>query len=258
MLRRCIRLNEAITKRRKVNLGGKEWHFSYANVSGHASFVLLATSYLESDPLHLRMLAMAGFGSMSVFQYFRPQPLWLPLRWNAIFIAINFGMSARLIAERERAKTFQTRDEELYQRVFAHAGVSRPDFMCLLDRSELHHVRRRGEKMATQNATLDHLSLILTGEAQVVVNGKQVAVLKPDQFFGEMSFIAYHEALNDETRATVTAKADVLAAAETMTLLVWKFDDLVELLNQRPALRNTFYASVASDLMRKITRQNEF
>jgi len=64
---------------------------TFSECFGHVSFVLVAASYATEDFLYLRMMAVAGSSAMLVFAYFHPHGriLWLPLQWNALFIAIN-------------------------------------------------------------------------------------------------------------------------------------------------------------------------
>lgn len=65
--------------------------FNYSELFGHASFVLVAASYATDDFLYLRIMAVAGSSAMLVFTYFHPhgRVLWLPFKWNALFIGIN-------------------------------------------------------------------------------------------------------------------------------------------------------------------------
>jgi len=53
--------------------------------------VLVAASYATDDFLYLRIMAVAGSSAMLVFTYFHPhgRVLWLPFKWNALFIGIN-------------------------------------------------------------------------------------------------------------------------------------------------------------------------
>ena len=68
-------------------------HFSltFSECFGHASFLMIAAAYYSEDFLVLRIIAVAGSASMLVFTYFHPhgRVLWLPFRWNLLFIAIN-------------------------------------------------------------------------------------------------------------------------------------------------------------------------
>ena len=160
----------------------KLFNYSYANLAGHGSFVLLAISYLEADPLRLRIGAMLGFASMSVFQYYRPKPLWLPLRWNGIFILINLAMSSKLLIERARAETFGSEEEKLYRRVFQRRGVSRLDFLHLLQGAQVRRVKK-GERVVKQDQKQNQLCLVLRGQAQVRLNREPIAWLRCHQLW---------------------------------------------------------------------------
>ena len=65
--------------------------FTLSECFGHASFVLVASSYATDDFLLLRIMAVAGSTSMLAFTYFHPhgRVLWLPFQWNVLFIGIN-------------------------------------------------------------------------------------------------------------------------------------------------------------------------
>jgi hypothetical protein len=43
--------------------------------------VPLGCAYLTRDLVSLRFYAMGGLSAAVVFQFFRPQPLWLPIKW---------------------------------------------------------------------------------------------------------------------------------------------------------------------------------
>lgn len=45
-------------------------------------------------------LEIVGISCSIAFQYFRPEPLWIPLSWNTLFLAINAVMVALLLKER--------------------------------------------------------------------------------------------------------------------------------------------------------------
>lgn len=50
-----------------------------------------------------------GVSASIAFQYYRPQPLWIPISWNAVFLAINVGMVGLILKEESDAKQ-QDRD----------------------------------------------------------------------------------------------------------------------------------------------------
>ena len=71
--------------------GAGKVDLSLAEIFGHSSFMLLATSFAFGDILWLRSLALASGSCMAVFNYWHPngRVLWLPFRWNLIFIIVN-------------------------------------------------------------------------------------------------------------------------------------------------------------------------
>lgn len=53
------------------------------------------------------------------FQYYRPQPLWIPISWNTIFLFINVGMVGLLLKEERDAKQQDEDTATLYDKVVA-------------------------------------------------------------------------------------------------------------------------------------------
>lgn len=47
--------------------------------------------------------AASGIGLSILFQFYRPQPLWIPIGWNGLFLLINTSMIALLLKERSEA-----------------------------------------------------------------------------------------------------------------------------------------------------------
>jgi hypothetical protein len=105
-----IHLRGAMTRTRVIKIKNKifgyqifnnDMNLSYklSNVAGHGAFVFLAVSYLDSDFLQLRLYAMSGISLSIIFQYYRDKPLWIPIRWNAVFLLINVVMIALLLRD---------------------------------------------------------------------------------------------------------------------------------------------------------------
>jgi hypothetical protein len=73
------------------------------------------------DFLELRIIAVAGSAAMLFFTYFHPhgRVLWLPFKWNLLFIAINSYRignvyAKRLQAEKLPAELMKIRDDHFY------------------------------------------------------------------------------------------------------------------------------------------------
>ena len=69
----------------------KIYTITFSEILGHSSFILVAASYATDDFITLRSIAVIGSTAMLAFTYFHPhgQVLWLPFKWNVLFIAIN-------------------------------------------------------------------------------------------------------------------------------------------------------------------------
>lgn len=94
----------------------KYYTMTYSECFGHASFILVAASYALDDFLWLRIIAVAGSTSMLVFTYFHPhgRVLWLPFKWNALFIAINSYRIGKVFWDRYMAE--QLSEEMIHTR----------------------------------------------------------------------------------------------------------------------------------------------
>jgi hypothetical protein len=210
-----------------------------AQYLGHLSYFLNATALLMRDILLLRLVAIVAAACNLSFAWFNgPEPNWIPVFWQAVFIAINTVWSVKLVLER-RTASFTEQERELYQTVFR--SFSPGEFMKLMRLAEWR-IAAEGEVLARAGAPLQEVLLIYNGEVAVRrPDGRQVA-LRDGAFVGEMSFIRGGE-----------ATADVAATTATR-LLAWKKPALRALLARNPAMRSTMHAVLAEDLTAKLTR----
>ncbi|KAL7540124.1 hypothetical protein ACHAWF_006599, partial [Thalassiosira exigua] len=98
------------------------YSFTLSECFGHSSFLLVAASYYSQDFLELRIMAAMGSASMLVFTYFHPhgRVLWLPLKWNVAFIAINAYRIGKVLWSRWKAEGM---NEELKRFGKEHLGT---------------------------------------------------------------------------------------------------------------------------------------
>ena len=97
-----------------------QWTLS--NLCGHGAFIFLALGYLESDFLNLRLYAFSGISLSLIFQYYREKPLWIPIRWNSLFLAINTVMIAGLLKEKSDAMNITDDQRKVYLALFERRG----------------------------------------------------------------------------------------------------------------------------------------
>jgi hypothetical protein len=100
---------------------------------------LVAASYAVDDFLHLRIIAVAGSTAMLFFTYFHPhgRVLWLPFKWNVLFIMINSYRIGKVYMDRFMA---QQLDEDLLRVREDHFSVVDPiDFARLVRSGRVVH-----------------------------------------------------------------------------------------------------------------------
>ena len=100
----------------------QHYSFTLSELFGHASFILIAASYYTQDFVQLRVMAILGSTAMLAFTYFHPhgRVLWLPLKWNALFIAINAWRVGKVYFLRYRAENLS---EEMKEFRREHLGL---------------------------------------------------------------------------------------------------------------------------------------
>lgn len=211
-----------------------------AQAFGHLSYFLNATALLMRDILLLRMVAIVAASCNLTFAWFNgPQPNWVTVFWQALFIAINVVWSARLIHER-RGVRFTEAEQELYETVFRSFAPG--EFMKLMRLAEWR-TAPAGAQLTRAGDPVDEVMLIYNGAVEVRRPGSPIAiVLKDGSFIGEVSYIRGG-----------AASADVETIEETR-LVAWRKPALRAMLARNPAMRSTMNAVLAQDLTAKLTR----
>ncbi len=126
-------------------------HYTYTITEcfGHSSFLLVAISYAVDDYLQLRILAVAGSSVMLVFTYFHPygRVLWLPFKWNVLFIALNSYRIGKIYLYRYLAEQLP---EELLRIRREHFYVVNPVAFAKLARLGHRETFQDGEVLVSQ------------------------------------------------------------------------------------------------------------
>jgi len=208
-------------------------------IAGHLAFGLIAFSFLVKDILWLR--AMSILASMfSVFYNWviPPEPMWIPISWNFVFVAVNLYHVAILIYEKRPVK-MNDKNTELYQTLFKEMS---PVEYLKISKCAKWIKFKSGEVITKQKLPVKDLVLIYNGTVDVAVDGKKVAELRDGQFVGEMSFL---------TEKPATADCVVKHDSEC---LVWKQGEFKELLKRNPSLyfsiQSLLSAQVSNNLVR--------
>jgi CRP-like cAMP-binding protein len=200
------------------------------------------------DFLELRIIAVAGSAAMLFFTYFHPhgRVLWLPFKWNLLFIAINSYRignvyAKRLQAEKLPAELMKIRDDHFY--------VLDP-----VDFYKLVHLGRRetfkpGDLVVAQGNMNRFIRLVVDGELKVLRDGYSTYSLEEGNFVSEAGL---HAGLllpgGVESCCTIVA-------AETTHTLCWDRTELMDFLRREKATRSALKAALSWDIVRKLKWQ---
>ena len=239
---------------------------SLSNLFGHASFLLLGYSYLTSDLLTLRALAVGGLSAAMVFQFFRPAPLWLPIQWNALFVAINVFWVAKLYYDENFADAYATDEERgLYARHFSHMPLG--EFRQLLKIGKWRDIAP-GTELTTEGKVNEHVFALVDGEVEVVIGGKRVNSIQAPSFVGEMSLMrsmtgnaGRRSSLTTATAMTSSsspnpaprvASATVVAQKGVVRVFSWDDKALRRLMRENEVIKSGVHAAVGVGLAEKL------
>jgi CRP-like cAMP-binding protein len=236
-------------------------NYTLSNLAGHASFVGLALSYLESDFLHLRLYAIYGISMSIIFQYYRQVPLWIPIRWNTLFLLINAIMIVLLLIEENEAMNMTPQEAEILRNVFSnHGHMKAVDFRQLMSIAKKRDIQR-GEKLVSQGVENNHIHLVYGGMFAVIRDQKTIANIMKSQFVGEMSFLSWELSVGSQLNQVNESKEEynlwnMFSSSDSPLFhLPWSFDEetpKLEDLDQSLASSKSTTATTAASPMKKV------
>ncbi|MBI5619034.1 MAG: cyclic nucleotide-binding domain-containing protein [Gammaproteobacteria bacterium] len=204
---------------------------------GNACYTLLALSYVFTNMLWLRVLAIVSLGFEAVYFCFgASEPLWVGIAWNVAFVAINAVMLVLLL--HERRQLLLSADEAILKRGL-FADLDAMNFGRLLRIGEWVELPR-GAVLTREGEPVDSFYVIADGLAEVDVAGHIVSILQDGSFVGEMSLLT-----NARASATVTTLAVCRGFRVGQSALV-------ALLSRHPEIRAGLDRMIGRDLARKL------
>ena len=199
--------------------------------------VIYICSYSVRDILWLRILTVLGATLLMPYYYLQQTPLWAPIAWNMVFVAINIYWIIRLVLDR-RPVPFTDVERHLYQ--IALRNFSQRDAFKLLRMGVWSSVPAT-TTLLTQGETVERLSLIVDGEASVEMNGTLVDTLGEGRFLGGTAFLSK----DMHCTAPVTVKVTKLSR-----IIAWRFAELDSQLEKDPDLQVAIEASLGLEISR--------
>ena len=146
--------------------------------------VFYLISYSVRDILWLRILTVVGGTLLMPYYYLQSEPLWAPIGWNLVFLAINVFWITKLILDR-RPVPFTDEERRLYKLAFRN--MSERDAFKLF-RMGAWSSQPAGTVLLTQGQPVNALSLIVEGDVSVESDGTRVDTLGEGAFSAASPF----------------------------------------------------------------------
>lgn len=203
----------------------------------HVANVLYLISYLVRDIFWLRILTVVALcAGLPYYFTHGPEPMWGPIAWMGVFLVINLFQIAMLVKERW-PRNLQGAERELYDTVFK--DLTPGEFVKLLGVGGWRDTTA-GENLVADGTVVHDMMVLTDGEVEVKKGDKVLALLKPGQFVGEMSFLTGEK-----------AGADVVAAGATK-LMSWPQDALEKFLAKNGGLSFKVRGVLGRDVVTKL------
>ena len=207
----------------------------------HIANILYLASYSVRDILWLRVLTVIAMLCLGWCYLSCTPPAMTAVWWQTAFLSINLFQIGILLYERRPVQLTEAQKE-------MHAGP-----LHTLTPRQLQRFTQKaewctipaGEQLLAENKRLEHLILILSGEASVVAKGKPIAKLAGGQFAGEMSFLT-----GGNTTAQVVADEPVLVAK-------WSERYVSEIMRRDTELGTALQAALGVDLVKKLVNSRQ-
>jgi hypothetical protein len=198
--------------------------------------VLYVLSYLVTDILWLRALAVMGGLSSLTWTLVTPTPNPTLIFWTVVYNVINIVQIGRLWHER-RPVTLSPDERTLYTMAFR--TLTPREFKRLIAVGHWQDAPAK-EVLIQQGTSPGKMLVLVSGRAAVKVNGREVATLKVGQFAGEMSYL---------TGARTTAAVEVL---DPVRFVWWPTEALEQFLRKHGELRSALQFAIGKDLAAKV------
>ncbi|EOD29734.1 hypothetical protein EMIHUDRAFT_456734 [Emiliania huxleyi CCMP1516] len=153
-------------------------------VIGHSAYITLASGFLMTDVLALRLMLIGGYSGLVAFHALHERPLRIPFRWSVFFVVVNGVMALKLVRDRYPG-AFGEEEESIYEGSFTQ--LSRGQFKRLMALATVETLPE-GAVLTTERAACPHLYFVLDGSAQMRLNGEAVAVIGRGGFCNTLAY----------------------------------------------------------------------
>lgn len=199
--------------------------------------VVYLFSYSVRDILWLRILTVVGATLLMPYYYLQTAPLWAPIGWNLVFVAINIYWITKLVLDR-RPVPFNDDERRLYRLAFPN--MKERDAFKLFGMG-VWSSQPAGTILLTQGQPVDALTLIVDGQVGVEMDDTRMDTLGEGRFLGGTAFLSRD--------TDFTAPVTVKAVAPTRSI-VWQIAELDSYFAKDTELQIAIEASLGLEISR--------
>jgi hypothetical protein len=216
--------------------------FSTIELIGHLSQALFTVASGFRKLLYLRLvLIIAAVLEIIYYLFVSDKPMWSPIVWSAILIALNAGQILR-VAYEKRFLNFSANELKMYELIGRK-----------LDRLHFKKIVKNGgwinnqmaQQILQEDCYNDKLYFLVDGEATITIDTKTVSHIHKGNFIGEMSFLT-----GEKTSASVSVSDNAI-------LIYWEVAALQAMLEKDNILKHEFYSLLSTDVVFKIIKSNK-
>ena len=192
------------------------------------SSLLTVASFSVRGMLWLRTLAVASQAFAIPYFILQPTPLWTPVGWTALFMAINLYHITRILLERRPVK-FSPDEQRLYDLAFK--SFKPREFLKLLKVGKWE-TAPPGQQIFSEGDVIKQIVVPISGSVSALQGGKNVAILNEGELIGAGIALsdqpsAFEARFNEDSRYMCWPKSDIDNFIEKNPDLSRKFDDVV-------------------------------
>jgi len=202
-----------------------------------AANILFLCGFLFRDILLLRTLSTTGYLTVLPYYYLQPEPLWTPIVWTLLFIAINAYHIRRLLRDR---RPLGLEGEELALYELVSDDIRPAEFRKLLAAGQWRDVPA-GTALVEAGGRLDEAGVLLSGGAVAKKGDRHLANFEPGDLVGAASLLHLEN----------TAPADIHFDSDSR-MLCWKAKALEQILASDGELRAAFQSLMAKELAARV------
>ena len=203
------------------------------NLGYALTFIALAIR----EVLWLRITLTAAQISLFTYHYFYANNTSAAF-WTAIFVVVNTFNIIKILLDR-RPKLIPDEIRDIYEGIFNN--LTTREFLYFWNMGTIKSVTN--DFLILSGEHQNNLLLVLSGNANVEVNGEAIANLERGAFIAEISFLSGEP-----------ASADVRATNE-LIFISWRSERLKNMQHENPAFWMKLQQALSEDLIKKVKPQ---